>query len=212
MKVTILYDNTAHRDELTPDWGFSALVEAYDRTILFDTGTEGSILIDNMEKMNVDPSVVDEVFISHAHFDHVGGLSAFLDKNSDVRIYVPPSLRGVHHGRETIHVNRPMELHEHFYSTGEIDQIEQSLVVQTDKGLVVLVGCSHPMMNDILSTASQFGNIYGIVGGLHGFREFELFRNLELICPTHCTQHIKEIKRLYPEKYVEGGAGRVIEI
>ncbi|MFP4621829.1 MAG: MBL fold metallo-hydrolase [Bacteroidales bacterium] len=212
MKVTILYDNTAYLDELTPDWGFAALVEAHDRTILFDTGTEGSILLDNMKKLDFDPRVVEEVFISHAHFDHVGGLSSFLNENSDVKIYVPPSLMEVHHGRETIHVDQPMKLHEHFYSTGEIDQIEQSLVVQTDKGLVVLVGCSHPMMNDILSTASQFGNIYGIVGGLHGFREFELFRDIELICPTHCTQYIKEIKRLYPDKYVEGGAGRIIEI
>ncbi|MCF8335725.1 MAG: MBL fold metallo-hydrolase [Bacteroidales bacterium] len=212
MRITILYDNTVFRPELNPDWGFSCLVEAYDRTILFDTGTDGSILLDNMEKMNLDPSVVDEVFISHAHFDHVGGLSSFLDMNSDVKLYVPPSFRAVQHVRETIYVNQPMELHEHFYSTGEIDQIEQSLVVQTDRGLVVVVGCSHPMMEDILSTASQFGNIYGIAGGLHGFRQFELFRDLELICPTHCTQHIKEIKRLYPEKYVEGGAGRVIEI
>ncbi|MFW5944873.1 MAG: hypothetical protein ACOCTU_06395 [Bacteroidota bacterium] len=38
MKVNILYDNTAYLDELTPDWGFAALVEAHDRTVLFDTG------------------------------------------------------------------------------------------------------------------------------------------------------------------------------
>jgi len=51
MKVTILYDNTAYLEELAPDWGFSALVEAHNRTILFDTGTEGSILLDNMKKL-----------------------------------------------------------------------------------------------------------------------------------------------------------------
>ena len=67
-------------------------------------------------------------------------------------------------------------------------------------------------MKHILDAASQFGNVYAVIGGLHGFSEYELFKDLELICPTHCTVHKKEIKQLYPEKYVEGGAGRVIEI
>jgi metal-dependent hydrolase (beta-lactamase superfamily II) len=36
--------------------------------------------------------------------------------------------------------------------------------------------------------------------------------NLDVICPTHCTQHIAEIKALYPEKYTEGGVGKIIEL
>jgi len=67
-------------------------------------------------------------------------------------------------------------------------------------------------MGHILDAARQFGKIYGIIGGLHGFSEFELFKDLDLICPNHCTQHKAELKRLYPEKYIEGGAGRIIEI
>ena len=47
---------------------------------------------------------------------------------------------------------------------------------------------------------------------LHRFRMFELLRDLKLICPTHYTKRILEIKRLYLEKYLEGGAGSVIEI
>ena len=212
MKVTILYDNTAYRDELTSDWGFSALIEAHGRTLLFDTGSKGALLLENMEKLDFRPGDVDEVFVSHPHFDHIGGLSAFLEENRDVKIYVPPSLRGIHDAREVIRVDQPMKLHENFYSTGELDHIEQSLAVQTDKGLVLIVGCSHPKMKHILSAASQFGTLYGIIGGLHGFDKFDLFSDMELICPTHCTQHIAEIKRLYPEQYIEGGAGRVIEI
>jgi 7,8-dihydropterin-6-yl-methyl-4-(beta-D-ribofuranosyl)aminobenzene 5'-phosphate synthase len=67
-------------------------------------------------------------------------------------------------------------------------------------------------MSHILDAASQFGKVYAIIGGLHGFHEFDLFKNLDLICPTHCTQYKSEIKNLYPEKYVDGGAGRIIEI
>ncbi len=45
MKVTIIYDNTVFEGNLKSDWGFSGLVEVKDRTILFDTGANGSILL-----------------------------------------------------------------------------------------------------------------------------------------------------------------------
>jgi len=212
MKITILYDNTVFKSNLKPDWGFSCLVEIYNRTILFDTGSNGSILLENMKKLDIDPLSIDEVFISHPHFDHVGGLSAFLNENNNAKIYVPISLRGIRNAKEIIYVDEPKELHENIFSTGELDHIEQSMAVKTDKGLVLIVGCSHPKMKNILKAASQFGRVYAIIGGLHGFNEFELFKDLEVICPTHCTQHIAEIKSLYPEKYIEGGAGKIIEI
>ena len=211
MRITILYDNNVYEEGLQADWGFSCLVEEENTpTILFDTGTNGSILLSNMEKLNIDPTTIDEVFISHAHFDHVGGLSAFLDVKSDVTIYIPPSLRGVRGGKEVISVSEPLTIHENVFSTGELDHIEQSMAVKIDKGIVIIAGCSHPRMAHILKAASQFGNIHAIIGGLHGFSEYALFKDLELICPTHCTQHKAEIKALYPEKYTDGGVGRVI--
>jgi len=212
MKITIIYDNTAFQPGLKPDWGFSALIETGNHNILFDTGSDGSILLGNMKKLDIDPSIVDEVFISHNHFDHVGGLSAFLNENNNVKIYIPVSLRGVRNAKEVIHVDKPMKLHDDIFSTGELDHIEQSMAVKTDKGLVLIAGCSHPKMKHILDAASQFGKLYAIIGGLHGFNKYELFKDLELICPTHCTQHIAEIKSLYPDKYTEGGAGKIIEI
>jgi 7,8-dihydropterin-6-yl-methyl-4-(beta-D-ribofuranosyl)aminobenzene 5'-phosphate synthase len=213
MKITLIYDNTVYQEGLRADWGFSCLVEIEDTpTILFDTGTSGAILLSNMEKLNIDPSSIDEVFISHAHFDHVGGLSAFLDAKSDVTVYVPSSFRGVRGAKEIISVSEPLKIHDNVFSTGELDQIEQSMVVKTGKGIVLIVGCSHPRMSHIFKAASKFGNVYAIVGGLHGFSEFELFEDLELICPTHCTQHKAEIRSLYPEQYIDGGVGRVITL
>jgi 7,8-dihydropterin-6-yl-methyl-4-(beta-D-ribofuranosyl)aminobenzene 5'-phosphate synthase len=212
MKITIVYDNTAFRKDLQADWGFSALVEGENvPKILFDTGANGKILLSNMEKLGIDPSSIDEVFISHSHFDHTGGLSDFLNKNKKVKIYVPPSFHGLK-GRDMITVTQPAKIHENIFSTGQLEGIEQSMGVKTDKGIVIMVGCSHPYMGIILDAARQFGKIYGIIGGLHGFSDFELFRDLELLCPVHCTQHKAELKRLYPEKYIEGGVGRVIEI
>ncbi|VUT28191.1 MAG: 7, 8-dihydropterin-6-methyl-4-(beta-D-ribofuranosyl)-aminobenzene-5'-phosphate synthase [Candidatus Syntrophoarchaeum sp. GoM_oil] len=211
MKVTIVYDNTAFRKDLQADWGFSALVEAKERRILFDTGANGSILLSNMQKLGINPKEINEIFISHAHWDHTGGLSAFLDQNNEVKIWVPPSFRGVKNVREIIEVGNPMKLYEGIYSTGELEGIEQSFCVETKKGIIVIAGCSHPRMEHILEVASQFGKVYGIIGGLHGTKP-ESLKDLDLICPTHCTQYAGEIKSLYPEKYVEGGAGKVIEI
>jgi len=213
MKITIIYDNDVWKEGLKADWGFSCLVEIENTPkILFDTGANGSILLSNMKKMNIDPKSIDEIFISHPHFDHVGGLSALLDINNNVKVYAPASFRGVHGVKEVVHVSGPLKIHENVLSTGEIDNIEQSMVIKTDKGIVLVVGCSHPEMSHIFTAASQFGKIYGIIGGLHGFNKFDLFKDLEFICPTHCTQHKAEIKKIYPEKCIDGGAGQVIEI
>jgi len=210
MKITIIYDNTAFRKDLRADWGFSCLVETENSPrILFDTGADGKILLSNMKKLEIDPLSIEEVFISHLHLDHIGGLSELLKANPHIKkIYLPSSI-----GLEgEVILKKPTKIHKNVFSTGELEGIEQSMGVINKKGIVLIVGCSHPYMGSILETAKKFGEIYGIVGGMHGFSEFELFQGINLICPTHCTQHKAELKKLYPEKYLEGGAGQVVEI
>lgn len=211
MKVTIIYDNTAFRPDLKANWGFAALVEAHGRRILFDTGTRGALLLANMRTLGIDPGSIDDVFISHAHFDHTGGLSAFLKQNSEVTLWIPPAFRGSKRAREVVKVPEPRTLYPGIYSTGQLDGIEQSLCIETDLGIIIVAGCSHPDMQHILSTAGQFGEVGGIIGGLHGTRP-ESLQGLQLICATHCTRHKETIQSLYPKAYVEGGAGRVLEI
>lgn len=210
MEITIVYDNEAFQKGLKTDWGFSSLVEVGGRKILFDTGASGSTLLSNMKELGIDPVTIDEVFISHSHHDHTGGLSKFLALNEDVTIYCPPSF-APSKGKRVI-IKEPQEIHESLYSTGELKGIEQSLCIKTSKGLVVITGCSHPGVGTILQAASQFGTPYMLIGGLHGFSQFKLLENLKVVCPMHCTQHKSEIRKLYPEKVVEGGAGKVFTV
>lgn len=211
IKVTIIYDNTSSRDELQSDWGFSALVEAKGKKMLFDTGANGSILLSNMKKLKINPKEIKDIFISHPHWDHVGGLSSFLHVNNQVKLWIPSYFPEAKDAKEVIEVKKPTKLYDGIYSTGELEGIEQSLCVETEKGIVVIAGCSHPKIDNILKTAFKFGNLYGIIGGLHENKP-EPLKNLDLICATHCTQYKSEIKSLYPKKYIEGAAGKIIEI
>ncbi|MHC2994540.1 MAG: MBL fold metallo-hydrolase [Candidatus Atribacteria bacterium] len=212
MKITIIYDNETWKEGFKTGWGFSCLVEAYDKKILFDTGANGSILLHNMQRLNIDPTIIEEVFISHAHWDHTGGLLDLLRINNAVKVYIPLSCPEPLGASEVVRVKEPFKIHENIFSSGELKSIEQSLMVKTQKGLAVIVGCSHPGVKNILKAASQFGKPYAIIGGLHGFSDFNLVKDLDFICPTHCTQFKSKIELLYPKKYIGGGVGKVIEI
>jgi len=213
VKITIVFDNQPPLIEgLYTDWGFSALIEIdKEKNILFDTGGNGEILLHNMGKLGIEPQSIDEIFISHNHHDHTGGLRRFLMKNDSVKLWLPASIPSKTKGQVVVSGSAPYQLYEGVYSTGVLEGIEQSLVLATSKGLMLIVGCSHPRMDHIRKAASQFGQVYGIVGGLHSTKPKSL-SGLRLICATHCTQHLREIKTEYPDAFLQGGAGQVIEV
>jgi len=214
MKITIVYDNEIRRRGLKADWGFSCLIEIPNvPPILFDTGTLGSILLHNMSELGLDPRSIGMVVISHPHGDHTGGLHDVLEANRDIELYIPKSCEKWISAKNVNVVNKePSEIRPNIFSTGELG-IEQSLAINADKGVLVVVGCSHPGVGRILEAASRFGRVYGIVGGLHGFSDFKRLTSLSLICPCHCTQYKSEIKRLFRNNtYLDCGVGAVIEL
>jgi 7,8-dihydropterin-6-yl-methyl-4-(beta-D-ribofuranosyl)aminobenzene 5'-phosphate synthase len=94
LRLIIVYDNNEYDPRLKTKWGFSCLVEGLEKTILFDTGADSATLLSNMKKLKIDPAEVDAIVLSHIHGDHVGGLSGFLEENSDVIVYLPESFPG----------------------------------------------------------------------------------------------------------------------
>ena len=211
-KLTIIYDNTVTEESLIPDWGFSTLIEFNEHKILFDAGADGHILMTNMKRLNIDPKSIDTVFMSHHHFDHTGGLATFLHENNKVDVYVPASLRGIRNANNVHHLSETSEIFENIYSSGELKNIEQCLFIKSKKGLVIITGCSHPGIEHILDKARKHGHIHMLFGGLHGFNDFEQLKDIDYICPTHCTKHIAEIAQTFPDKYIKGGVGLKLEI
>ena len=213
MKITIVYDNEVKRVGLRAGWGFSAFIESQELPpVLFDTGADSPTLLHNMKELNIDPTSIEIIAISHAHGDHTGGLSQILKINGGAHLFLPNSFRGVLPRRKVTIVEDAMEICADIFSTGELEAIEQSLALKTDKGIFVVTGCAHPAIRSILSAASKFGKVYGIAGGFHGFHDFELFESLSLIYPCHCTQYKRQILDLFPSKASECGAGLVIQL
>ena len=94
MKWTVLSDNRTNDNRLETEHGLSILLETEHHRILLDTGAS-DVFIRNAEKMGIDLSMVDYVFISHGHSDHAGGLKHFVKINDKAKIIVSPdALKG----------------------------------------------------------------------------------------------------------------------
>jgi len=211
MKITIVYDNITSKSGLIDDWGWSCFIETKEKNILFDTGGNGKILLENLINLNIDPKSVDDIVISHPDFDHIGGLSTFLNLNHKAIVHIPISFRGIRYPNEVKYYDKPTQIYENIFLTGELDKREQSLAIKTEKGLVLMIGCGHPGIGIIINSVSQFGKVIAIIGGLHGFDEFEVIENIDKICPAHCTKYKEKIKILHPKKYIENGVGEIFE-
>ena len=237
-ELIVVYDDNRHQDKLHTAHGFSCLIRLARRTILFDTGGDSSTLLYNMRQLEIDPSEVDDVFLSHIDSDHVGGLSGFLIQNSTVNVCLPQSFpkgfkneissTGIH--IEEISIAR--EFLTGLYTTGELNDgiggiIEQSLILKTSEGLIVMTGCAHPGIVKIVRKAKEIvpsNRVYLVIGGFHlslssssqirsvlsSFIKIGVVR----AAPCHCSGD--EIRHLfmnsYGARYIEIGVGKRIPL
>ena len=87
MIIKTLVENTSASEALGSEHGLSLYIETKHHKLLFDTGAS-ALFAENARKMQIDLSKVDLAVISHGHYDHGGGLKAFLDINSNAKIYL----------------------------------------------------------------------------------------------------------------------------
>ena len=93
-RVVCLVDNTAPRgSRLWGEHGLAFLVETGAGRVLFDTGQSGTVLLHNLDVLGIDPGTIDALAISHAHYDHTGGLAALLKRaRPGLALYAHPDL------------------------------------------------------------------------------------------------------------------------
>lgn len=235
ISIITLYDNYQVEPELKTGWGFSALIKTENKNILFDTGAESESLLYNMKKMKISPKEINIIAFSHIHGDHIGGMDGFLKVNGNVKVYIPASFPSSirqkikSYGGEYVDVTDSIKIVEGIYSTGELGVLikEQSLIINTEKGLVVITGCAHPgVVNIVRRTKEIFPQeeIFLVLGGFHlsGASDVELeniisdFRKLGVkkVAPCHCSgNRCRELfEEEYKENFIENGVGKIIEI
>lgn len=89
MKITILCNDKARRP-FSSEHGFSALVETEDSSVLFDTGSS-DLFLKTMKILNLNPSEIKNIVLSHGHYDHVGGLR-YLRGEGDLQVWMKGSV------------------------------------------------------------------------------------------------------------------------
>jgi 7,8-dihydropterin-6-yl-methyl-4-(beta-D-ribofuranosyl)aminobenzene 5'-phosphate synthase len=237
VKITILYDNYLHKDApmgSVARWGFSCMVEGTEKDILFDTGAKPDLLFNNIELLKANVKSIEVVVISHNHEDHTGGLMEYLKTRSDVMVYFPVSAASEWQEKikktkvRLVSVDRPIKICDKVWVTGEIKGPvnEQSLIIDTPKGLVVITGCAHPDVTEIVDIVKKNleKNVYMVLGGFHLFQKSEAdiqriiqrFKQLgvEKVGATHCTgdKAIDMIKKAYGDNYIPIGVGFVLKL
>jgi len=232
LEITVIYDNNRSDPRTEPAWGFSCLVAGTFGTILFDTGGEADILLENMDRLDIDVDDIDMIFLSHAHWDHVGGLSGLLDRVSKCDVCLlesfPDDIVEVsgNGGGKVIKIADSQRLCEGCYTTGEMgrDIKEQAMIIRTTRGLVIITGCAHPGIVAIVEKAAEMfeDKILLVMGGfhLHDASEDKLrgiagqFRKSEVVhaAPCHCSgDEARQIfGEVYGDRFIDIGTGRII--
>jgi len=230
--ITIVFDNNPYKKGLQSGWGFSCLIEGMEKTVLFDTGADGHMLLNNMQKQRITPETIDIIVLSHAHSDHIGGVYDLLEKNNHLTVYVPASFpeslkdKIKRYGAHTIEVKKSIELFNGVYSTGEMDGWieEQSLIIRIPEGMVIITGCAHPGIVNIVKRAKEIldDEVLLVMGGFHLKSKSEgeiktIISDLQklgvrYVGPCHCSgERARDLFReVYGEHYIPVGAGKRI--
>ena len=96
LKVTVLVTNLGGDPyEGDGEWGYSALVEVDGHKILYDTGLSADLVLRNAKALKIDLSDIEDVVLSHNHYDHVGGLMSLRRELSKIN---PRAISRVHVG------------------------------------------------------------------------------------------------------------------
>lgn len=233
IRFTIIYDNVPYKEGLQTDWGFSCLVGGLDKTILFDAGRYDDIFLSNVSKLKVDLNQIDELFLSHDHPDHIGGVKKILAVRSEINVSLVQSFPSGFkrkigkRGTSVRETDRPCMITNNCLSTGEMTSIvknEHSLIIPTDQGSIILTGCAHPGVVDIVEQTKAITqqDIVLVAGGFHLLmddassirKKAEQLKALGVrnVAPSHCSggEAIGIFADVFGNRFLKSGVGRLL--
>ncbi len=235
MKIRIIADNYTQDNKFKECWGFSVLI---NDDILFDTADSSETFLYNAKQLDINLLAIKKVIISHDHWDHTGGLEALFKKNTNLKLY---GLKGFtenfknladRYNIKLIECEDFKEIDIGIYVSGSFktiykqkELVEQALILKTVKGLMVILGCSHPGVAEMVKDIKKHFNekIYYVMGGYHlGPKTKNEIENIALklqklgvnkVAPTHCTgqKAIDIFSKIYGDNFLRLKTGLEIE-
>ncbi len=230
--MKILFDNYNYSKSCKSLWGFSLYLEQYK--LLFDTGSNGRVLLENIKQLDVDIKDIKYIFITHSHWDHIGGLDSILELNSNITLFVPVSLSKhlINDLKSMVKeviicTDKPQKLFDNIYTTGLIGKKmpEQSLIID-DIYPKVITGCGHIGIDKITKVAKDViqKDIKFAIGGFHLLNSeksiilsvIKRIKDLgvQKVLATHCTgdEAIGVFKDKFGDNFISGGVGNIIRL
>ncbi len=174
-KITYLYgDRETLKEGCQRAWGLVTLIEFDGMRILFDTGGERKILKNNMQKIGIDPKSIDLIVISHHHWEMLDGLPYLLENKPKLPIYATnivinsvgdtdlfrknkwyKNFKSIEHFAKITPNITLMKLKSRPRHGGPFGIEEIHIVLKTKEGLVILQGCGHPEIVNIMKKSIE---------------------------------------------------------
>jgi 7,8-dihydropterin-6-yl-methyl-4-(beta-D-ribofuranosyl)aminobenzene 5'-phosphate synthase len=271
-RISVLIENQSEDSRLVCEHGLAYLIEHEGRKIVFDTGQSGDF-IRNAQVMGIDLKDSTDLVLSHGHYDHVGGVAAFLEINPRLAVWAHPnvsierySIKDPEHPKmigmpasvaerlamadfhqtvdrcslgDRVWLSGEVPRETDFEDTGgpffldKYGKVEDpiaddfSLYVQSDRGLIIVLGCAHAGLVNIVEDARRktgVESVYGIIGGMHLLHACAQRLSLtmdflgeiqpKLLAPCHCTGDavVDLMRESFPDAFQRCGGGTVFEV
>jgi len=235
LKVLIktIVDNEVYDNRFLSTWGLSLYIEVRGKstyTLLFDVDSSFRIWKYNAKLLDIEPSFINAIVVSHWHGDHAGPLREvlkFIGKIVPVYVPVEPYMKRYRMIRNMIVCSEPCNIYDNILTTGTmgVHIREQALIINRSSDLLIVVGCSHPGITNIVKWAQDLTGVDRVklvIGGLHisswneGLYIAKKLKELgvEYISPMHCTGLNAKlaIREVYGENYIPNGSGKTLLI
>ncbi len=186
MKITVLFDEETLEPNLETGFGLSLLI---NDTVIFDTGSNGDSLINNLKLLHIHTDRINTIVLSHEHWDNIYGIFTLLSVIKNPNVFICPGFsrelkKDLKKAGAKIHTPSTMtKITRNIYTTGEITGTyngtvtpEQSLIItRTPDRATLICSCSHynletsfkEIQNRIATHLNQSVTLDSIIGGLH---------------------------------------------